>query len=59
MNTEPEGQKSQTKFIFQTTSIWKLVGLSIITLGLYNIIWAYNLWKSLKTEANYNINPFW
>lgn len=42
---------------FPTTPIYKLVLLSIITLGFYNIIWCYKLWKTIKINFGYNVNP--
>ena len=38
---------------FPTISIKKLVTLSILTLGFYNIIWSYNVWKTIKVNFGY------
>lgn len=39
---------------FPTISLCKLFILSIITLGFYDIIWIYNLWKTIKNNFGYN-----
>jgi len=44
---------------FQTLPLSKLIILSILTGGIYNVIWAYNCWKSLKNNFGYKISPFW
>lgn len=41
---------------FTTTPLCKLVILSVITLGFYDLIWAYNLWRTIKIEFGYNVN---
>lgn len=43
--------------IFETTPVWKLVVLSTLSLGIYDIIWSYNLWHTLKYEAKFDILP--
>jgi hypothetical protein len=40
---------SESKFIF----------LSIITFGIYELIWAYRSWKYIKEKENLDIMPFW
>jgi hypothetical protein len=37
--------------------IWRYALLSIITLGIYNIIWFYKTWKMLAEELKLNIMP--
>ena len=44
---------------FKTTSISKIVILSILTFGLYEVVWFYNIWKTLYSNLDYKINPFW
>lgn len=40
-----------------STPIYKLIILSILTLGFYHVIWAYKLWKTIKSDFDYkNIN---
>lgn len=40
---------SESKFIF----------LSIITFGIYELVWAYRNWKLIKEKENLDIMPFW
>ena len=42
---------------FETTPVWKLVVLSIITLGVYDCIWSYRYWKILKNDFGYDVLP--
>ena len=47
------------ELFFKTTSISKIVILSILTFGLYEIVWFYNIWKSLASNLDYKLNPLW
>ena len=44
---------------FETIPISKIALLSIFTCGWYDVIFAYNYWKSLKKNFGYNVSPFW
>ena len=44
---------------FDTLSIKKLVILSILTFGFYDVIWFYNTWKALAERFDYKISPLW
>lgn len=44
---------------FKTTSLKKVAILSIVTFGFYDIILAFNYWKSLKNNFGYKVSPFW
>ncbi|MCF6276691.1 MAG: DUF4234 domain-containing protein [Candidatus Magasanikbacteria bacterium] len=33
--------------------------LSLITFGIYELVWFYRGWKLLKNKKKMNINPFW
>ena len=44
---------------FQSTPISKIIVLSILSDGIYDIILAYGWWKSLKQNFGYKISPFW
>ena len=44
---------------FDTLSIKKLVILSILTFGFYEIIWFYNTWKKLAVVFGHKVSPFW
>lgn len=38
---------------------WRLVLLSIITFGIYEIYWFYRNWEHLKIHKNLKISPGW
>ena len=38
--------------------IWKFILLSVITFGIYELIWFYRNWKFLKEKNKMNISPF-
>ncbi len=42
---------------FETTPIYKIVILSILTFGFYNIVLLYNYWKVFKKKFGYAISP--
>lgn len=44
---------------FKTTSITKIVILSILTCGFYDYILLLTYWKTLKENFGYNVSPFW
>lgn len=44
---------------FITFPIWKLVILDILTLGLYQMIWFYKYWKTIRDTKKEKISPFW
>ena len=44
---------------FQTTPIWKIFVLSILTGGLYHIVYFYSLWKTIKVKFGFKNAPFW
>lgn len=39
---------------FRSTPIYKFIILSVLTCGFYHAIWAYTLWKTIKTIPDYN-----
>lgn len=42
---------------FRSTPVYKFIILSILTCGFYHAIWAYKLWKTIKSNFDYiNIN---
>ncbi len=47
------------KYYFDTIPMWKFIFLTIVTFGLYHIIWIYKLWKRLSNNFGYDISPFW
>ena len=38
---------------------WRVVVLSIVTLGFYNLYWFYRNWEQLKKYKNLDISPGW
>jgi len=42
-----------------TASTFKLIFMSIVTFGLYNIYWFYKNWLVIKKFENTKIMPFW
>ena len=53
-NMEPSVNRVTT---FETTPVWKLVILSLITFGIYDCIWSYRYWKILKKDFGYDVLP--
>ena len=45
--------------VFLYIPIWRLVVLSIATLGLYDAYWIYRNWRYLKERDGLKIMPFW
>ncbi len=44
---------------FITMPIWKLVILTVLTFGLYEIVWFFKYWKTIKNANNEKISPLW
>ncbi len=57
------GQMSRPGFHYETqyypVSPAKLVALSLLTFGLYEIYWFYRNWKYVQERDLSNISPFW
>ena len=45
--------------IFFATSPLKLVVMSTVTLGFYELFWFYANWQRLKRRRHPRISPFW
>ncbi len=45
--------------MYNTIPIWKVIVLAIMSFGIYQIVWAYNLWKQGQKCYNEKISPFW
>lgn len=54
-DTSSEGADSH----FFATSIAKLIVLSLVTFGFYELYWFYKNWKSIKEREQLDISPFW
>ena len=50
----PEGQP-----VFFAVSPLKLVVMSTVTFGIYELYWFYKNWKLIKQRTDSNIMPFW
>ncbi len=46
-------------FTFFPVATHKLVVMSICTLGLYELYWAYQQWKRIRLTSHESISPFW
>jgi hypothetical protein len=54
-----EYSENDKTLCFKTTSVAKVIILSLVTGGIYDIILALNYWKSLKDNFGYKVSPFW
>ncbi|MEG4493626.1 hypothetical protein [Microcoleus sp. D3_18_C4] len=45
--------------IFFPVSRFKLIVMSLVTFGFYEIFWFYKNWQLLKTATGRDISPFW
>jgi hypothetical protein len=45
--------------MFFPVSRFKLLVMSLVTLGLYQIFWFYKNWQLFKAATGTNISPFW
>ena len=54
-----EFAENDESLCFQSTPISKILVLSVLSGGIYDIILAYSWWKSLKLNFGYKIFPFW
>jgi len=50
---------SEGQPIFFPVSPLKLVVMSTVTLGIYELYWFYKNWKLIKQRTDSNIMPFW
>lgn len=40
-------------------SLGKLVLMSIVTFGIYELYWAYKQWDAIRRRENEDVSPFW
>ena len=52
-----ETHEENVRPTFETTPVWKLIVLSLITFGVYDCIWSYRYWKILKKDFGYDVLP--
>ena len=50
---------NENELCFDTISVKKVVWLSILTFGIYEIIWFYKCWKTLAVKFGHKVSPFW
>jgi len=50
-------QNIQIEKFSRIIPIWKFILLSVITFGIYEVIWFYRNWKLLKNETGLKITP--
>ena len=47
----------ESKLYFETIPVSKVIWLSILTCGIYEIVWFYKIWKTLKEKFGYKNIP--
>jgi hypothetical protein len=57
--TQENQQNNQKEKISRVIPTWKFILLSVITFGIYELVWFYRNWKLLKQEKDLKISPFW
>ena len=45
--------------MFFPVSRFKLLVMSLVTFGLYEIFWFYKNWQLFKAKTGSDISPFW
>ena len=53
---QPGYNTDSSKLCFPSTPVWKIVYLSIISFGIYEIIYFYIMWKTLKNNFGYKVH---
>ncbi|HSD58389.1 MAG TPA: hypothetical protein VLB04_09425 [Methanotrichaceae archaeon] len=51
--------KADAKKFSNVQPAWRLVVLSVFTLGIYEIYWFYRNWEQLKAHKNLDLSPRW
>jgi len=49
----------QNRPLYFPVSVAKLVVMSLVTFGLYEIFWFYKNWQLIKLREHSEIRPFW
>ena len=57
--SQPVPRRRARPPIFFATSPLKLVVMSIVTLGFYELFWFYANWQRMKRRGHPRISPFW
>lgn len=58
-NLNAELMEKTASFSFKTTPVSKVVLLSFLTGGLYDLILIFNYWKTIRDYMGRKISPFW
>ena len=58
-NFNSELVENTASFSFKTTPVSKVVLLSFLTGGLYDLILIFNYWKTIRDNMGRKISPFW
>jgi hypothetical protein len=58
-NTRPFDSDQPDIDLFLRISITRLVLMSVLSFGLYEVYWIYKNWRYLKERGDLNIWPFW
>lgn len=45
--------------LFLNITVWRLIGMTIVSMGLYELYWAYRNWHYLRSRQGLHISPFW
>ena len=56
---QPEAHGSPEEFPFFPVPTHKFVVLSICTLGIYELYWAYKNWQRIRLASGETLDPFW
>ena len=54
-----EERKDVTPNFSKEVPLWKFIFFSIISFGIYELVWMYRNWKELKAELSLDVSPFW
>lgn len=57
--TKETQQNNQTEKFSPEVPVGRFILLSLITFGIYELVWFYRNWKLLQKEENLKISPFW
>jgi hypothetical protein len=58
-NAPAGSDRSAESLPFFPVGTHKFVVLSIVTFGIYEMYWAYQNWKRIKTASGQDLSPFW
>lgn len=56
---ELELEKGNNNVVFKTTPVSKVILLSFLTGGIYDLILIFNYWKTIRDNMGLKISPFW